>query len=93
MHYFDWSDRKGFDGTPLIRSLRGLLKHNLDAVLPKTRIANSAVLDHAHIEIKQIHKLFLLRFVRTAVAETHAIAFFGDSVRTLQPIPGKDFSG
>jgi hypothetical protein len=42
---FDWHDRKGFDGAPLLKSIGVLLKGHLPHILPEIRQSMSVLLD------------------------------------------------
>lgn len=78
MHRFNWAEERGADGTPLVRTLRSLLRHDLPLILPKTRIINSQIIDDL-IESSngQPH---ISTVIRACVARTNARTFFGDEL-------------
>lgn len=45
MQNFNWFDKKGVDGTPLVRTLRTLLTNHLPDILPDARRSMSALFD------------------------------------------------
>ncbi|KAF2873250.1 cytochrome P450 [Massariosphaeria phaeospora] len=76
MHRFDWPDVRGFDGTPLIRTVRSLLRNDLGFILPKTRVTNSAIIDDLFSKPgKQPH---VTTVVRACISHINALAFFGE---------------
>ncbi|KAF2819134.1 cytochrome P450 [Ophiobolus disseminans] len=81
MHRFDWSLERGTDGTPLVRTLRSLLRNDLPNILPKTRLANSAIIDNLVRQSKN-QRLHLKPVVRACVARSNARVFFGEEIAT-----------
>jgi hypothetical protein len=76
MHKFNWSEERGFDGTPLVRTLRSLLRNDLGTLLPKTRVVNAGIIDDLLSRPgKQPH---ITTIARACVARTNARAFFGE---------------
>jgi hypothetical protein len=75
MHHFDWAEVKGIDGTPLIRSLRSLLRHNLPFLLPRSRMDNSLILDETYDQCGNVAKM-----IRAAVVRISALALFGEEI-------------
>jgi hypothetical protein len=74
MAKFNWFEQRGIDTTPLGRTLRGLLTNNIPNLLPVTRAGSNAILDHLFDAEKKPH---LSEMMRQAVANTNAIALFG----------------
>jgi hypothetical protein len=78
MHKFNWAEERGADGTPLVRTLRSLLRHELPSILPKTREINSQIIDDLSKSANgQPH---LSNVVRHLVARTNARVFFGEDI-------------
>jgi hypothetical protein len=76
MHRFNWSEERGFDGTPLVRTLRSLLRGELGSILPHTRVINSAIMDDLmNRPGKPPH---ITEITRACVARLNARAFFGE---------------
>ncbi|KAL9601988.1 MAG: hypothetical protein Q9179_002680 [Wetmoreana sp. 5 TL-2023] len=48
MHNFDWFDKRGTEGTPLVKTLRTLLTNNITEILPDIRLAVSAIFDQKY---------------------------------------------
>lgn len=48
MQKFNWFDKRGVDGMPLVRTLRTLLTNNIPEILPEIRLAISALFDEMH---------------------------------------------
>ena len=48
MHNFNWFDRRGTEGLPLVRVLRTLLTNNIPYILPELRLATSELFDQMH---------------------------------------------
>lgn len=86
MHEFNWLDQRGVEGTPLVRTLRSLLVHQLPQILPDTRLAINHVLDDTFTTAGGNPTSTLL--VRAAVARMNAFSFFGEKqgmVRSREP--------
>ena len=45
MHNFDWFDKRGVDGIPLVRTLRALLTNHISDILSDIHSATSAIFD------------------------------------------------
>ncbi|KAL7939325.1 cytochrome P450 [Trichoderma chlorosporum] len=80
MQNFDWLNKKGVDGTPLVRTLRTLLTNHLPEILPDARRSMSALFDdilepRSMANGSYISPLFPM--VIEAIALTNATAFFG----------------
>ncbi|KAI9644959.1 hypothetical protein NHQ30_006994 [Ciborinia camelliae] len=48
MHNFNWFDRRGTEGMPLVKTLRTLLTNNVPEILPNIRMAVSELFDEVH---------------------------------------------
>lgn len=48
MHGFNWFDRRGTEGMPLVKTLRTLLTNNVPEILPEIRMAVSELFDLMH---------------------------------------------
>ncbi|KAH4001641.1 hypothetical protein HBI56_065490 [Parastagonospora nodorum] len=78
MHNFSWFEKRGVDSAPLPKTVRTLLRNELPFILPKTRVANSQIMDEMLGGTgKQPH---ISKVVRECVAQTNAIAFFGEEL-------------
>ena len=78
MHRFNWFEERGKDGTPLVRTLRSLLRNDLPLILPKTRPINAEIIDRMLSRPgKQPH---ISKIARACVARTNARAFFGEEL-------------
>jgi cytochrome P450 len=78
MHNFSWFEKRGVDSAPLPKTVRTLLRNELPSILPKTRIANSRIMENMLSGSgKQPH---ISKVIRECVARTNAIAFFGEDL-------------
>ncbi|KAF2034876.1 cytochrome P450 [Setomelanomma holmii] len=78
MHNFSWFERRGVDSTPLPKTVRTLLRNELPSILPRTRLANSQIMEELlGGSEKQPH---ISKVIRKCVAQTNAIAFFGEEL-------------
>ncbi|UKZ75705.1 hypothetical protein TrVFT333_003397 [Trichoderma virens FT-333] len=80
MQNFNWFDKKGVDGTPLIRTLRTLLTNHLPDILPDARRSMSALFDGILESRSMVNGSYtspLFPMVIEAIALTNATAFFG----------------
>ncbi|UKZ49177.1 hypothetical protein TrVGV298_003420 [Trichoderma virens] len=80
MQNFNWFDKKGVDGTPLIRTLRTLLTNHLPDILPDARRSMSALFDDILESRSMVNGSYtspLFPMVIEAIALTNATAFFG----------------
>ncbi|KAK4071690.1 uncharacterized protein Triagg1_5928 [Trichoderma aggressivum f. europaeum] len=80
MQNFNWFDKKGVDGTPLVRTLRTLLTNHLPDILPDARRSMSALFDgilESHSMVNGSYTTPLFPMVIEAIALTNAAAFFG----------------
>lgn len=75
MHKFDWFEQRGKDGTPLVRTLRSLLRHDLPLLLPETRKINSEIL-HRMLSLSG-KPAPVSHIVRACVVRMNARAIFG----------------
>ena len=83
MSSFNWLDKRGVEGTPLIRTLRTLLTNHLPEVLPDIRRKMTGVLKSHQPSNHQESKPFQLALYPTvvqAIARSNALAFFGDDL-------------
>ena len=85
MSSFNWMDKRGAEGTPLIRTLRILLTSHLPKILPDIRRAMSAHMDSAIDSLPTLEdgktvtpKLYPL--VIRGIAYSNALAFFGEDL-------------
>ncbi|KAL6876964.1 cytochrome P450 [Trichoderma novae-zelandiae] len=80
MQNFNWFDKKGVDGTPLVRTLRTLLTNHLPDILPDARRSMSVLFDSL-VESRPMGNGSstspLFPMVVEAIALTNATAFFG----------------
>jgi hypothetical protein len=74
MAEFNWFEQRGIDTTPLGRTLRSLLTNNIPNLLPVTRTGTDTILDDMFDAEQKPH---LSEIMRQAVANTNAIALFG----------------
>ncbi|KAL8774146.1 MAG: hypothetical protein Q9209_001254 [Squamulea sp. 1 TL-2023] len=80
MHNLDWLDKRGTEGTPLVKTLRTLFTNNITEILPDIRLAVSAIFDQTpdpYSAINGIKVLLVYAMVEEAVAYFNALAFFG----------------
>ncbi|KAI0096705.1 cytochrome P450 [Nemania sp. FL0031] len=77
---FNWHDKKGVDGAPLLKTLRTLLTGHLPNVLPELRWSMSGMFD----EMLDLHPVVngnkhspIFSMVIRGVAQSNAFAFFG----------------
>lgn len=80
MAEFNWFDQRGIDTMPLGRTLRSLLTNNIPNLLPVTRTGSEAILDEMFGAERKPH---LNEIMRQAVANTNAIALFGQEQGNL----------
>ena len=88
MSSFNWLDKRGVEGTPLIRTLRTLLTNHLPEVLPDIRRKMTGVLKSHQPSGDQESKPFQLALYPTvvqAIARSNALAFFGDDLCRGKP--------
>lgn len=83
MSNFNWFDKRGVEGTPLVRTLRTLLTNNIPQILPDIRVAIS---DHFDQMVEK-QTMFngakhspLYQMVLESVAYSNALAFFGEDL-------------
>lgn len=55
MNNFNWFDKRGVDGTPLVRTLRSLLTNNVPNLVPDIRAAVSKIFDTFHDSLPAIN--------------------------------------
>ncbi|EGD92510.1 hypothetical protein TESG_00083 [Trichophyton tonsurans CBS 112818] len=80
MNNFNWFDKRGVDGTPLVRTLRSLLTNNVPNLVPDIRAAVSKMFDTFHDSLPATNGAKvapLYPMVKEAVAYSNALAFFG----------------
>ncbi|KAL8646340.1 MAG: hypothetical protein Q9226_006901 [Calogaya cf. arnoldii] len=80
MHNFDWFDKRGTEGTPLVRTLRTLLTNHIPKLLPDIRLATSESFDKRHDACRSINGVKALpvySMVKEAVVYANALSFFG----------------
>ncbi|KAK4675358.1 hypothetical protein QC764_503660 [Podospora pseudoanserina] len=85
MSSFNWMDKRGAEGIPLIRTLRVMLTNHLPEVFPQIRRSMSALMDN---EIDSAPKLEdgktmtpkLYHIIIKAIAHSNALAFFGEDL-------------
>ncbi|KAI1423599.1 cytochrome P450 [Xylaria sp. FL1777] len=77
---FNWHDKKGADGAPLLKTLRTLLTGHLPNILPELRWSMSGMFD----EMYDLHPVVngtklspVYPMVIRAIAQSNAFAFFG----------------
>ncbi|KAI0886348.1 cytochrome P450 [Annulohypoxylon maeteangense] len=80
---FEWHDRKGFDGAPLLRTIRYLLTEHLPYILPDIRTSISHMFDqryesHPIVNNQKLSPIYPM--VIGAVARSNAYAFFGQEL-------------
>ncbi|KAL7927017.1 cytochrome P450 [Trichoderma austrokoningii] len=83
MQNFNWFDKKGADGMPLIRTLRTLLTNHLPDILPDIRRSMSAFLDRAQDSQPVVNGSYTLPVLPTVIETislTNAAAFFGSEL-------------
>lgn len=82
MSSFNWLDKRGVEGTPLIRTLRTLLTNHLPEVLPDIRRKMANLLRSLQPSGDKLEpfKLALYPTVVQAVARSNALAFFGEEL-------------
>ncbi|KAH9871931.1 hypothetical protein J1614_006189 [Plenodomus biglobosus] len=78
MHNFGWFEKRGTDGTPLPKTVRTLLRNDLPSILPKTRIANSQIMDKLLSGPGEQPNIAAV--IRECIVCTNAIAFFGEEL-------------
>lgn len=66
MHSFNWFDRRGTEGMPLVRTLRTLLTNNIPKILPEIRMAVSELFDLMHDSHPVVEGENDGRYVKTA---------------------------
>ncbi|KAI1824544.1 cytochrome P450 [Xylaria intraflava] len=77
---FNWHDKKGADGAPLLKTLRNLLTGHLPNVLPELRRSMSGMFDEMHDSHPVVNGIKLspvYPMVIRAIAQSNAFAFFG----------------
>ncbi|GAB1318482.1 Cytochrome P450 monooxygenase AtmP [Madurella fahalii] len=80
MTNFNWLDKRGVEGTPLIRTLRTLLTNHLPEILPEIRRSMSGLMDtlyDAHPVVNGTKSSPLYSMVVKGIAHSNALAFFG----------------
>ncbi|KAK1254766.1 hypothetical protein MKX08_008761 [Trichoderma sp. CBMAI-0020] len=83
MQNFNWFDKKGADGMPLIRTLRTLLTNHLPDILPDVRRSMSVLLDRAQDSqpvVNGSHTSPVFPIIIEAISITNAAAFFGSEL-------------
>ncbi|RYP09153.1 hypothetical protein DL765_008544 [Monosporascus sp. GIB2] len=80
---FNWHDRKGFDGAPLLRTIRYLLTAHLPQILPDIRSSISNMFDqryesHPVVNGKKLSPVYPM--IIGAVTQSNAYAFFGQEL-------------
>lgn len=83
MSNFNWLDKRGVDGTPLIKTLRTLLTNNIPQILPSIRIAVSSKIDAVVENLATTHgvkHLPLYSTILSCVSYSNALAFFGEDL-------------
>ncbi|RYP56149.1 hypothetical protein DL771_012094 [Monosporascus sp. 5C6A] len=80
---FDWHDRKGFDGAPLLRTIRYLLTAHLPQILPDIRSFISNMFDqryesHPVVNGRKLSPVYPM--IIGAVTQSNAYAFFGQEL-------------
>jgi hypothetical protein len=83
MSNFNWFDKRGVDGTPLIKTLRTLLTNNIPQILPSIRIAVSTKIEAAVEDlatIQGVKHLPLYSTIISCVSYSNALAFFGEDL-------------
>lgn len=80
MTNFNWLDKRGSEGMPLIRTLRTLLTNNIPQVLPDIQLSVSERFDRtyeSHLSTNGRKHISLYPMVIESVAYSNALAFFG----------------
>lgn len=80
---FDWLEKRGAEGAPLIRTLRTLLTNHLPDILPDIRRSMSILLDRLHESHKVTNGIKVspqYPMVIQGVATSNAHAFFGEAL-------------
>ncbi|KAI1169518.1 cytochrome P450 [Nemania sp. FL0916] len=80
---FNWHDRKGFDGAPLLRTTKYLLTDHLPYILPDLRASISVMFDEryeAHPFVKGRKLSAVYPMIISAVTKSNAYAFFGEEL-------------
>ncbi|KAI1194760.1 cytochrome P450 [Nemania serpens] len=77
---FNWHDKKGADGAPLLKTLRYHLTGHLPNILPEIRVSMSAMFDdlydsHPLVQGQKISPIYPM--VIRAIVHSNAYAFFG----------------
>ncbi|KAI3390484.1 hypothetical protein diail_9512, partial [Diaporthe ilicicola] len=83
MTNFNWLDKRGADGAPLLKTLRTDLTGHLPGVLPEIRRAMSGLLDKVHDSHRTINgtkQSPLYPMVIKAITKSNALAFFGEDI-------------
>ncbi|UKZ64992.1 uncharacterized protein TrAtP1_006194 [Trichoderma atroviride] len=83
MQNFNWFDKKGADGMPLIRTLRTLLTNHLPDILPDIRRSMSVLLDRAQDSQPIVNGSYtspVFPIIIEAISLTNAAAFFGSEI-------------
>ncbi|KAM0460019.1 hypothetical protein ACHAO4_002147 [Trichoderma viride] len=83
MQNFNWFDKKGADGMPLIRTLRTLLTNHLPDILPDVRRSMSVLLDRAQDSQPVVNGSYtsqVFPIIIEAISLTNATAFFGSEL-------------
>ncbi|KAM5508773.1 hypothetical protein McanMca71_000745 [Microsporum canis] len=83
MNNFNWFDKRGVEGTPLVRTLRTLLTNNVPKLIPDIRMAISGMFDELHDSLPVMNGVKaapLYPMVKEAVAYSNALAFFGQEL-------------
>ncbi|CAG8981795.1 hypothetical protein HYALB_00004738 [Hymenoscyphus albidus] len=80
MHNFNWFNKRGVEGTPLVRTLRTFLTNNIPDILPEIRLAISKLFDDLYDTqpvVDGVKHSLLYKMVKEAVAYSNALSFFG----------------
>ncbi|KAI1130043.1 cytochrome P450 [Nemania abortiva] len=80
---FNWHDRKGFDGAPLLRTIRYLLTAHLPHILPEIRASVANMFERryeSHPIVKGRKLSAVYPMVIGAVTQSNAYAFFGEEL-------------
>ncbi|KAK8051626.1 GMC oxidoreductase [Apiospora rasikravindrae] len=84
---FEWHDRKGFDGAPLLKTVRYLLTSHLPHILPEIRSSIAHLFDQHYESYKAVKGATCLPaypMVIEAVTQSNAFAFFGPELSNNQ---------
>ncbi|KAJ3579133.1 hypothetical protein NPX13_g1438 [Xylaria arbuscula] len=83
LHEFDWSELRGKDGTPLVRTLRVLLTNALPSLMGDVRRAMEVIIDRGYETggLKNgIKSPALFPMIIESIAYCNALAFFGKEI-------------